>query len=67
MNKIIILGSLKPERKIQDNYLVYGGGGICPTLRARDYKDPKKVVVKNEKVLQLPDSTRMEQRNCEKF
>lgn len=28
-NRIITLGCLKPERKIQDNYMVYGvGGGV---------------------------------------
>lgn len=26
LNKIIVLGCLKPEREIKDNYLVYGGG-----------------------------------------
>lgn len=49
MQEIVTLGCLKPERKIKDNYLVYGRGGISPTLRARDYKDPKKVVVRYER------------------
>lgn len=49
MKEIITLGCLKPEREIKDNYLVYGVGGVSPTLRARDYKDAKKVVVKIEK------------------
>lgn len=43
--KIEVVGSIKPERKIQDNCLVYSGGGISPCIRARDYKDPVKVLV----------------------
>ena len=48
-NKIIVLGSTHPERKIQDNYLVYGIGGVAPTIRARDYKDAKRILVKSGK------------------
>ena len=38
------IGSLSPKRKIQDSVLVYSGGGICPTIRSRDYKGAIKVL-----------------------
>ena len=41
---IVKVGSLEPDRKIQDSVLVYGGGGISPTIRSRDYKGPIKVL-----------------------
>lgn len=44
-DRIIVVGSEKPERKIQDRYQIYSGGGISPTLRARDYKDPPRVLI----------------------
>lgn len=44
-HKIVIVGSLKPEKLCQDNDQVLSGGGICKTLRQRDYKDPPRVIV----------------------
>lgn len=46
--EIVKVGSLEPDREIQDSVLVYGKGGISPTIRSRDYKGPIKVLeVKN--------------------
>lgn len=42
---IIIIGSLEPDRKYQDNVRVVSGGGCSPCLLSRDYKDPIKVIV----------------------
>ena len=42
--KIIVSGSLNPEKEVQDRVRVLSGGGICQGLRATDYKDPPKVV-----------------------
>ena len=42
--EIVKVGSLEPDRKIQDSVLVYGRGGISPTIRSRDYKGPIKVL-----------------------
>lgn len=41
---IVKIGSLEPDREIQDSVLVYSGGGISPAIRARDYKGPIKVL-----------------------
>lgn len=49
-DKIIVIGSLKPEKEVQDRTRVLSGGGICQALRATDYKDPPKVLVCVEKV-----------------
>lgn len=46
--EIIKVGSLEPERAIQDSVLVYSEGGCSPTIRQRDYKGPIKVLIKNE-------------------
>lgn len=42
--RIIVIGSLKPEKAVQDRVRVLSGQGICQALRATDYKDPPKVV-----------------------
>lgn len=42
--EIIKVGSLEPDRTIQDSVLVYDGGGISPTIRSRDYKGPIKIL-----------------------
>lgn len=42
--RIIIVGSLKPEKEVQDRVRVLNRGGICQGLRATDYKDPPKFV-----------------------
>lgn len=41
MDELIVLGLLSSFE--QDK--VYSGGGICPTLKARDYKGPVAVLV----------------------
>lgn len=45
--EIIVIGSLEPHKAIQDQARVIGGGGICPTIRARDYKGAIKVLIEN--------------------
>lgn len=41
--KIVVVGSLNPEKDCQDRVRVLSGVGICQGLRATDYKDPPKV------------------------
>jgi hypothetical protein len=47
--KIIVIGSLNPQKNVQDRVRVLHKGGECQGLRATDYKDPPKVVRKYEK------------------
>ena len=42
--KIIVIGSLNPEKEYQDRVRILDRGGICQGLRATDYKDPPKVI-----------------------
>lgn len=49
--KIIVLGILPAVNK-QSTYThlqdyVYSEDGISPTLTARDYKDPRRILIKN--------------------
>jgi len=44
-DRIIVIGSLNPEKECQDRVRVLSGGGICQAIRATDYKDPPKVLV----------------------
>lgn len=48
-DRIIVVGSLNPEKEVQDRVRVLsgGGGGICQAIRATDYKDPPKVLVES--------------------
>lgn len=41
---IVVVGSLNPEKEIQDRVRVLGVDGICQALRATDYKDPPKIL-----------------------
>lgn len=41
---IMVVGSLNPEKEIQDRVRVLGVDGICQALRATDYKDPPKIL-----------------------
>lgn len=43
-DRIIVVGSLNPEKEVQDRVRVLSGG-ICQAIRATDYKDPPKVLV----------------------
>lgn len=45
---IIVVGSLNPTKICQDECLVYGEGGVCPALRARDYKGAIKILIECE-------------------
>lgn len=42
--RIIVGGSLNPEKECQDRVRVLVKEGICQGLRATDYKDPPKVI-----------------------
>lgn len=46
-DRIIVVGSLNPEKEVQDRVRVLSGLGICQAIRATDYKDPPKVLVRN--------------------
>lgn len=46
-SQIVIAGSLKPWRKIQQRERVIHPSGVAPTLTATEYKDPTKVLVAN--------------------
>lgn len=39
-----MIGSLNPEKEIQDRVRVLDPKGICQALRATDYKDPPKII-----------------------
>lgn len=41
---IEVIGSLNPNKKVQDRVRVLSRGGYCQSLRATDYKDPPKIV-----------------------
>lgn len=41
---IVAVGSLNPEKEIQDRVRPLGVDGICQALRATDYKDPPKIL-----------------------
>lgn len=46
-DKIVKLGNIrKGTQKMKDpsSGRVYSGGGICPTILARDYKEPKLIL-----------------------
>lgn len=42
--KIVVVGSVNPQKKFQQYVQVLGRGGCSPTICARDYKDPAKVL-----------------------
>ena len=46
-DRIIVVGSLNPEKEVQDRVRGLSGGGICQAIRATDYKDPPKVLVES--------------------
>ena len=43
-DKIVVAGSLNPEKEVQDRVRVLSPNGICQGLRATDYKDPPKIL-----------------------
>lgn len=43
-SRIEVIGSLNPQKKVQDRVRVLSSGG-CQSLRATDYKDPPKILV----------------------
>lgn len=50
---IEVLGHLRPDSKIHDSDRVLGTNGTAPTLRARDYKEPYRVVFPLSELLTL--------------
>ena len=59
MNKIITLGQLSDFQ--QDS--VYGWGGVCPTLKARDYKDAVKIMIEVNELGHIEHGTGKHQSN----
>ena len=51
-NKIFVVGVIRAEHTnsehIHINDLVYSEMGIAPTLTARDYKDPRRILINME-------------------
>lgn len=50
---IEVVGHLRPDSKIHDSDRVLGVNGTAPTLRARDYKEPYRVVLPLSELLAL--------------
>lgn len=48
-NEIVVVGSLNPTKTVQDRVRILNQGGVCQALRATDYKDPPKTLVKYER------------------
>lgn len=47
-NEIKVVGIIQPDvgsGKVHLQDYVYSAGGVAPTLTARDYKDPRKILV----------------------
>lgn len=42
-DKIIVAGTLNPDKNVQDRVRVLSAEGICQGLQATDYKDPPKI------------------------
>ena len=42
-DKIIVAGTLNPDKNVQDRVRILSAEGICQGLRATDYKDPPKI------------------------
>lgn len=43
------MGLLQPDDgsgKVHLQDYIYGAGGVSPTLTARDYKDPRRILIK---------------------
>ena len=47
--KIIVIGNIKPWKKIGNRYRTLSVTGVCATLLSSDYKDPRCVIVKRKK------------------
>lgn len=43
-DKIVVAGSLNPNKEVQDRVRILLDSGICQGLRATDYKDPPKIL-----------------------
>ena len=43
--KLIMVGMLNPDSQYESNNRVYSFRGISPSIRARDYKDPPKILI----------------------
>ena len=52
-NKLIVAFSLNPEREIQDRQRIFDVHGICPALRATDYKDPTKILEEHMEIKEI--------------
>ena len=45
LQEIIVVGSLSPQKIVQDRVRILSMNGICQALRATDYKDPPKILM----------------------
>lgn len=45
--------SLNPEKEIQDRQRIFDVHGICPVLRATDYKDPTKILEERMEIKEI--------------
>ena len=52
-NKLMVALSLNPWKKIQDRQRIFDVHGICPALRATDYKDPTKILEKRMEIKEI--------------
>lgn len=51
-NEIKVVGIIQPDigsGKVHLQDYVYSSGGVSPTLTARDYKDPRKILIETER------------------
>lgn len=52
-HKIIVAGILRGENSLSDHIhledYIYSEEGVSPTLTARDYKDPRRILINEEK------------------
>lgn len=52
-DNLLVALSLNPEKEIQDRQRVFDVDGICPALRATDYKDPTKILEKKSEIIEV--------------
>ena len=56
-NKLMIVGNVPPASqpdKIHQRNWIYDEDGICPALVATDYKDPKRILIRERNNILCP-------------
>lgn len=62
MNKeLIVVGNLRPEKRIADKARVFNMGGVAPTILATHYTDPIKILEMKSQVLEIGNLKACEQ------